>query len=143
MKVGYKLKKWTSGCTCSILNCDDYEVCTDDWCQPSTGYTHTPINCDIGNKCLSFSCDKSYGCQYEFVPVDYGDADRIVTEVNCNDHDECTNDYFWDHYKGCIHLDVICEDDNLCTRDLCFEDNDVTMLLFAVTIMHVWWLFQA
>jgi len=46
----------------------------------------------------------------------------VYTDVSCNDHDECTNDYC-DHSEGCIHWDVICEDNNLCTRDLCCQDN--------------------
>jgi len=42
------------------------------------------------------------------------------TEEDCNDNNECTNDYC-DPNTGCYHSDksACCDDDNECTTDSC------------------------
>jgi len=95
-------------CAGTKLNCNDYNLCTDDLCDPVLGCVNTmnsaPCNdfdlctggdqcvdgicageaktCDDGNPCTQDSCDPSAGCQ------------NLFTSSPCDDGDECTkSDY--------------------------------------------------
>jgi hypothetical protein len=117
-----------------LQNCDDDNPCTNDSCDPATGCLHllntAPCNdgnqctlddvcvlgecagsgefvCDDGNPCTAGSCDPDSGCQ--FVPQE-GECDDGNA---CTDGDQC-------QAGSCLGpIPVSCNDDNLCTVDIC------------------------
>ena len=91
-------------CGFAPLNCDDANVCTDDFCDP-----------DIGT-CLNLP-NGAPGC----VP-------QCQNDGQCQDGLVCTND-FCDNGQcihkpepGCCQTDGDCNDGNVCTVDQCFTD---------------------
>jgi hypothetical protein len=50
-------------CVYTLTDCDDGNVCTNEYCDSSTGAcVRTPIDCDDGNECTVDSCDARTGC---------------------------------------------------------------------------------
>ena len=103
-------------CTGIQVNCNDGNVCTDDFCDPQTGLCD-PINhnrtCDDGDVCtINDRCENG---------LCVGDP-----AIDCNDNNECTTDVCAeDPITGlatCFHNDIValCDDGDLCTiNDLC------------------------
>lgn len=115
-------------------NCEDNNVCTDDYCDDVTMCKHVPnaaectdfnectvgdhcengfcipltsLNCDDGNPCTTDACDSNGGC------VNTNNSDP------CTDNDFCTeNDYC---LAGQCHPGTKrdCNDNNVCTTDVC------------------------
>src|SRR5437667_9972122 len=53
-------------------SCDDYNACTVDSCDTTTGTCrHDPLSCDDGNACTKDSCDAfpdpSGGCRHPYL----------------------------------------------------------------------------
>jgi len=121
------------------LDCSDDNSCTDDYCTPMAGCSHTPnaiacddgnvctvgdackggacvagavsLICDDGNPCTTDHCDPEQGCK--FSPADGGP---------CDDENECTTD---DHCKGgkCVSATPVdCDDGEGCTTDICLPE---------------------
>ena len=137
-------------CDAKMIDCDDNNQCTDDWCDPKNGCKHKDNvkQCDDGNKCkepgecskgnclvtnqkkvcddndvcTTDTCDPKAGCTF------------VKKKNSCDDGEICTIDYC-DPKKGCVHTEnkknelclknctslLDCEDDNPCTKDSCNE----------------------
>jgi len=118
------------------LNCDDADVCTDDFCDPTTGFCVTtpneqpcddesvctavdqcqdgkcvgldPIDCSDGNQCTDDPCD----------PV-LGECGHINNTKFCEDGNPCTAG---DKCKNSVCKSgdqPFCDDENDCTTDFC------------------------
>ncbi|MBN2496492.1 MAG: S8 family serine peptidase [Deltaproteobacteria bacterium] len=117
-------------CAGSPADCDDFNACTADGCDPSSGCTHDPVpgDCDDGDACTSNDSCADGRCQGEPVICDDGDActaDRCdpqagctVEPRSCDDFDACTADGC-DPLSGCWHETVSCDDGDPCTLDSC------------------------
>ena len=115
-------------------DCDDKNVCTDDYCNPDNGCVHlpndapcsdsnecttddqcedslcvpgTPLPCNDENVCTTDSCNPKTGCVHN------------LNQAPCNDNDLCsTNDQCQlGECKGTGAL--VCNDSNPCTDDSC------------------------
>jgi len=81
-----------SGCFYEEVECDDYDPCTKDFCDPVSGCNFiTPAClCDDDNACTDDSCLPNFGC--------------VNVEINCDDNNEATVDSC-DQAYGCVYLD--------------------------------------
>lgn len=123
----------------TMVNCDDADPCTDQWCDPVAGCLFdlaetgtfcddenpctendgceagecggTFMQCDSGNPCINSSCDLATGTC----------VDSPVSNLPCDDGNACTNgDLCMD--GECISGDTVnCDDGDFCTLDNCFE----------------------
>ncbi len=119
-------------CVGNQIDCNDFNPCTKDSCDPKKGCVHTPVDgtCDDGdpctdndrcvegkctgtpkdctdsNLCTRDFCDPVHGCEHEYSsgPCDDGDA--------CTKNDNCST-------GKCIGQPVDCDDHNPCTHDWC------------------------
>jgi len=94
------------------LNCDDFNPCSDDSCDPTTGCQFLPndLACDDGNACTENDACGNGFCQP-------GGA------VVCDDDNLCTTD-LCDIAEGCVFIanSNPCDDNDLCTvGDQCQE----------------------
>jgi hypothetical protein len=138
------------------IDCEDNNLCTDDTCNPDSGCVHQlnqapcddndactlndhcqlgecasgeALVCDDDNTCTEDSCDTDLGCLHSNndKKCDDGNACTLVDTcvegkcasgqlTYCNDDNICTND-ICDPVNGCIHLlnEAPCNDDDLCT----------------------------
>jgi hypothetical protein len=95
------------------LDCDDHNVCTDDFCAPARGCVHVPSAqsvCDDGNPCTLDLCDPVVGCVFPLAPVG----------SPCNDYFSCTVSDRCDSTGYCIGRSV-CDDGNACSDDYADE----------------------
>jgi len=97
-----------------MLDCNDDDICTDDWCDTKTGCSHAlnsaPCDdgnmCTVGDKCASGLC-------------------KPTQWLNCDDKNQCTDDDCNDE-TGCTHVPnaALCDDGNECTSgDKCSDGN--------------------
>jgi len=90
-----------------LLQCNDYNGCTDDACDPQVGcvFTANGAACDDSNACTSGDVCKLGACA-PGNPVDCGDA-NVCTDDSCVPA------------TGCKHVNntVACDDGSLCTLD--------------------------
>ncbi|MGD2108596.1 MAG: hypothetical protein PVI86_04305 [Phycisphaerae bacterium] len=131
---------------CEFVDCDDDDVCTDDFCNPETGECeYTDVDCDDGNACTNDRCDPIDGCINEDITPTCDDGvectvdgcdpaigcTNVPDDTVCNDEDACTSDTC-DAVAGCVNTDISdeCNDNNVCTDDRCdpvegcvYEDN--------------------
>ena len=119
-------------------DCNDWNGCTADGCDPASGCVHTPANdgqpcddvnvclwndlceagvctgefildCDDGNPCTMDSCEPMEGC----LNVPLGDGTACDDGNSCTLGDTCIA-------NGCQPGEVIaCDDNNPCTQDEC------------------------
>ncbi len=99
------------------LNCDDDNVCTDDWCDPAEGCFH------VANEA---ACDDNNTC----TPKDLCVAGKCVGTgtLKCDDGNVCTKDVCLPK-NGCTSepVDGLCSDGNACTvGDYCEEGSCVS-----------------
>jgi hypothetical protein len=127
----------------SAIACDDENVCTTDSCDPAVGCLHLlntapcddddlctygdscqlgdcvgkdELPCSDGNPCTDDSCDPDSGCQ--FVP----NADQCDDENQCSVDDQCSKGW-------CTPGNPLpCDDQNLCTNDLCTPEDGCTFV---------------
>lgn len=94
----------------NTLPCDNDDLCTtNDVCSDGTCRDGPPRICDDGNLCTDDGCDPQLGCQFP-------------NNTNyCDDRDACTltDICLFGTCRGGPSPD--CDDDNLCTDDLCFR----------------------
>lgn len=116
-----------------VPNCNDYNDCTADSCDPKYGCVFKPISgecddkdpCTIGDHCEAGKCvpsslmDCSDGneCTKDWCQAGYGCKHEAIV---CNDNDPCTTDSC-DVTKGCVFLPKTCDDSNACTKDFCLN----------------------
>ena len=81
--------------------------CDDEIDEPSLFEGKYLELCDDGNPCTADACKGESGCDYE-----------SLTEGECVDGDACT---IGDHCEDgvCKGLPIACDDDNVCTDDVC------------------------
>lgn len=115
-------------CDQAPVNCDDNNVCTDDFCNINSGCYYQVHVCDDVNACTVDTCDRNVagGCVY--------------TELNATTYDDlnaCTRD-FCDNSTGVHHVNITCDDNSACTYDTCqsisgcvFVDKDCGDILGA------------
>ncbi len=119
-------------CIVEQKSCCDFNDCTEDTCDPSTGEcTHRSIadECNDFDICTIDFCDKDGGCRYE--PRQCGQPDNqclvsTCSSVNgcvdvardCDDQNPCTVDSC-DPEQGCVHTERDCDDGLACTVDSC------------------------
>lgn len=99
-------------CTYSVVDCDDNERCTIDFCDESSGLCITPpFNCDDGKSCTVDTCIPGPGI---FNPS------QCNHTVSCDDNNFCTAD-FCSPFDGstCDHSTILCDDNNACTINQC------------------------
>ena len=117
-----------------LTDCNDLDICTDDWCDPANGCQHDhnqapcsdgsictvgdqcsgglcapgpALDCDDSNDCTDDSCDAVLGCQH------------VDNEALCDDSNPCTSNESCAGGK-CLATELTdCDDDNLCTDDSC------------------------
>ena len=82
--------------TYNSAECDDADICTQDWCEPYQGCRHEQSkNCTV-------PCTGSAAC----------DDGSLCTEDMCNLPEQL-----------CVHVDIVCDDSNWCTKDFCDPDH--------------------
>lgn len=90
--------------------CNDGTLCTDDDVCVSGACLGTPVSLDDGNVCTALSCDPDIGVITDFV------------EGACSDGNECTVGNTCD-MGACDEGDPrTCDDDDVCTDNLCDPD---------------------
>ena len=123
------------GCAAPVLlDCDDGNLCTTDWCDPAVGCAHEDntlpcddgntctagetclagaclggkeINCNDGNLCTDDDCHPQKGCL------------NTTNSLPCNDADACTTGDVCDQGDCMGQGETNCNDGNPCTDDLC------------------------
>lgn len=122
-------------CACAVEGaatyCDDFDACTDDSCDATTGCVHAPRVCVDGDLCTTNSCNPATGCVYAPDPTVCDDEDPCTTDVchagsgcthapmSCDDASVCTTDHCDPANGQCVHAPIDCSDDNSCTTDSC------------------------
>lgn len=126
---------WDDGtiCTCILdRDCDDFDECTLDNCDPLGGCEHIEIFCDDDDSCTDDVCDPNEGCIFAEVVCDDNNpctdeaclgGDCVVVDLDeaCDDGDECTVDDLCIDGE-CLGIEVSCDDDDPCTEDACDPD---------------------
>jgi len=127
--------------TCGIedLDCDDGDVCTDDFCDPDLGTcVHIPNGlAGCGGECqFDFQCADTLVCTNDFCDdgqcVHKPEPGCCQADVDCNDGDLCTVDQCAVDFGVCINqqipgcggcqFDDQCFDGDPCTEDRCQDD---------------------
>ncbi|KAM9990245.1 hypothetical protein ACTFIY_006292 [Dictyostelium cf. discoideum] len=109
-----------SGCSSSVVDCNDNNHCTIDSCSKDTGCIHEPIEncvpCVEGNKC-SESSDKCQ--QLECNP--YNSTTECIdrTKKNCDDSNACTIDTCNGESGECENTPKQCLAKNKCSTARC------------------------
>ncbi len=121
-------------CTGQSIACNDYNMCTDDGCEPASGCAFannvlpcddakpctandacgggtcagtTPTVCDDLNQCTTDTCDPVMGCVFTATPG-----------AKCDDGEFCTLNDACD-VTACTGAPNPCDDANVCTSDAC------------------------
>ena len=127
-----------------LVDCDDTNVCTDEWCSVADGGCQyaaneapctdldpctdvdvcsneqcvpgAPLDCDDDEVCTDDDCDPEIGCTW------------TANEANCDDDNACTEgDLCAD--SECLSGDpIICTDANDCTANFCDTVNGCSTL---------------
>jgi hypothetical protein len=117
-----------------VLDCDDGNPCTDDWCDPAGGCQHkaNAAACDDGNPCTlgdhcagsvcvasdTNLCNDGNLCTTDWCSPDAG-CMHDPNQVPCDDGDACTKGDACGGGK-CLPGDIVlCDDGNVCTTDWC------------------------
>lgn len=105
-------------CQGTARNCDDKNACTEDTCLPALGCIHkdTSADCPSGvGPCQQGQCLPTGGCRViaKSGPCDDRNPNTIHdvctagtclgTPVNCDDHNDCTNDSYSTASGSCVH----------------------------------------
>ena len=133
-------------CLGKVLNCDDKNSCTTDYCDKATGKCVNKAvpagsKCSDGNACtlldtcklsksgmvctgLAKKCDDGKPCTADSCNTKTGDClhKTLADGATCDDGDKCTSG---DKCKNvglitlCVGAKVNCDDKNVCTADSC------------------------
>lgn len=111
------------GGTMHIDNCNDGNLCTDDFCNATESLGdrchHTPVVCDDGDNCNGAeSCDADLGCLpgTPFMPANCSDGIACSIDICDLNSSSCIHDY--SQCPTCTS-DVECDDDDGSTEDFC------------------------
>lgn len=129
------------------LDCDDGNLCTDDSCSGESGCVYVdnaaPCSdddvCTLGDQCQEGSCQSSgtldcndnNGCTDDWCDAVAG-CQTAPNDAPCDDNNQCTSS------DGCVGGVCVggeapdCDDDNVCTVDVCLWDSGCTQLPLAV-----------
>jgi hypothetical protein len=126
-----------AGCiyTLNTLPCDDGDACTaNDTCQAGTCVPGKPANCNDGNVCTNDFCDPATGCAHTINTLPCDDGNVCTTKdtcsagqckggpsLSCTDSNPCTDDGCSPE-TGCEYAPnaAPCDDGNVCTAgDVC------------------------
>jgi hypothetical protein len=118
----------------ALTDCNDDNPCTTDSCNPVNGCKHAlnqapcsdgdpctindvcvvgecqgiDVDCEDNNPCTADGCDEEQGCIH-----------WAMDNEPCDDGNECTVGNYCDGSE-CVPLSLMdCDDDNVCTDDLC------------------------
>lgn len=123
LRHGDTIGACSSGCVADPAACDDENLCTDDFCTASGECAHQPVDCNDGNACTRDSCRESGGCINDPSPVNGS---------TCDDGNACTSGDVCQAaacaggpLPGCCLGDLDCDDQNLCSVDLCIANTCV------------------
>ena len=117
------------------VNCNDGNACSADSCSEDDGCVHGPADgpcndgdvCTLGDKCTNgvcvggleaLACDDANTCTTDVCDAALG-CTYTANGGACDDGNPCT---VGDHCEGtaCVVESIlVCNDDNLCTNDLC------------------------
>jgi hypothetical protein len=116
------------------INCNDGNLCTDDFCDPVVGCQHEnnvqPCQdgdaCTIGDGCLNGECvaGVAKSCE-DFNPCSDDACDpgegcvHVANNALCDDNNECTTTDQCTDGKCAGTGSLECDDDNPCTKDVC------------------------
>ncbi|MFZ2978207.1 MAG: hypothetical protein WA057_00885, partial [Candidatus Magasanikiibacteriota bacterium] len=100
-------------CDSLPMDPDDGDVCTTDMCNTQTGAVHTPMNCNDNNLCTVDACDPATGA-------------CVHQSKSCDDQNVCTIDSCNSLTGACDHTNVIIDDADPCTVDACHTVGGVT-----------------
>ncbi|HYV20322.1 MAG TPA: hypothetical protein VFC25_14955 [Verrucomicrobiae bacterium] len=136
----------TGQCEHFAYTCDDGNGCTLDACDAATGQCHHTLlpegaSCDDHNACTTATSCHNFGmgvqcvgtttpgaacndqnpCTINDLCLDAGPGYSYCqgTYRDCNDSDECTQDYCDGNTGQCQHPATQCDDRNPCTIDSC------------------------
>jgi len=117
-----------------LVDCDDGDVCTDDYCDPAAGCDHVPNTapcndsdlCTLNDTCsdgkctggAALGCDDKNACTTDVCSSVKGCLHTNNT-IECDDLDPCTEQ---DACSGGVCLGSVakdCQDGNPCTDDFC------------------------
>ena len=91
----------------ALVGCDDGNVCTDDWCDPTSGCLHgaNSAPCDNGDACTVMDTCVDEACEPGMT-------------LNCIDGNPCTDDSCTPD-SGCVYINnsAACEDGSVCTQN--------------------------
>ncbi len=94
------------------IACSDGNACTGGDACNGGACAGTTISCDDDNACTTDACDTKVGCTH-----------TVKTGSGCNDGNACSSGDACDAKGKCIGSKVDCNDDNVCTLDLCDVDS--------------------
>jgi cysteine-rich repeat protein len=106
-------------CAGSVIELDDGDKCTIDFCDPIEGPLHPQKECGDGMPCTIDWCNSVTGwC--ENTNKDCSDAvlDPVTGAVLAGDN-LCTNNLCNPNSGECFNPDITCHDDDVCTSDSC------------------------
>lgn len=79
----------TFNCSYAPVDCNDDDICTDDYCLAATGCANTPVVCEPTSICyLNATCDPDVGCKNDQPVNCAGSGDFCKTHV-CDDSVGC------------------------------------------------------
>ncbi|MCS6798083.1 MAG: hypothetical protein NZ898_06090 [Myxococcota bacterium] len=130
----------TAGCTttdrCAGVDCNDGNVCTDDFCDPATGRCSSVPNadsCDDGNRCTVMDvcvdgectgrpmpCDDGNPCTDDDCNPTTGMCRHRANTSSCDDGDPCTLGERCSSGTCGGGSMRDCSDGIACTRDFCY-----------------------
>ena len=101
--------------------CDDGDICTEDWCdKPQFGFgtcKHNPVDCDDGIYCTVDGCDPIWGC-FHNEDDDYCYDGNPCTGDRCKEGEGCVYEIYYTHPCDdglyCNGIDS-CDEDGICS----------------------------
>ena len=126
--------------TCANINCDDGNLCTEDFCEDGSCFfiNVDGFACDDGNSCTAsdtcsdgvcigtaFSCDDGIGCTVDICDSQGGCIHNPDDSV-CDDGLYCNGTEYCSANIGCeSSAPIDCDDQENCTSDVCDEEADI------------------
>lgn len=125
------------GPECEAVNCDDLNVCTNDWCeagackhQDNTSPCDDANGCTAGDTCNAGACSPGAGsgcaddnlCTDDSCDTGANACVHTPNSVSCTDGKPCTLDDICNKGACVPGMGKDCDDKNACTDDTCNAD---------------------